>query len=63
MIEAFHVFCLFFIFFFSFCWLVSNYLQFHCLCPLNLASAQLLLGFGDEFAMLSKITIEKVRCI
>ena len=42
-IEAFHVFCLFFIFFFTFCWLVSNYLQFHCLCPLNLASAQLLL--------------------
>lgn len=29
--------------FFTFCWSVSNYIQFQCLCPLNLASAQLLL--------------------
>jgi len=36
-------FSVFFSYLFTFCWSVTDYFQFHCLCPLNLASAQLLL--------------------
>lgn len=55
MIEAFHVFCLFFIFF-TFCWSVSNSVSLSVpigSCFSVAAGHRFFLGFGDELAMLS----------